>query len=163
MKKLFFLIAFSAVMQMSSNAQRFKAGNSVSFYMPVDELEELFDPGYGFDFIADIHIIGGLSATGRFGWFKMHGKSLDGNDIDDLSLWNGAIGAKFRFLRILYIEGRATYLFPDDGDSELGFTPAAGVRLKNFDINLGYHLGDYLNYFEVRLGIYWIGKNNQNE
>ena len=160
MKKVL-LVGISMILMQSLSAQKLSLGNSASFYLPTNDLAAIYDPGYGFDVIADFSVIGILGITGRAGWFKLHGVEDGGVEIEDISNWQAAVGVRASIIPIIYAEGRATWVFPNDLDNEIGFTLAAGVQPGKFDINAGYHFGDAFNYFELRLGYFWVGRKKE--
>jgi hypothetical protein len=128
-------------------------GAAFTFAAPTHSLSNTSDFGFGLHVLADKEITNILSLTGAVGWMNFFGKNNLGNR-------NGFLleaGGKAQF-SMVYIAGRFGYAFGDF--NHLIFTPAAGLRFKNLDLNIGYQLAGQSKWIPFRVG-YFFNTNNR--
>jgi hypothetical protein len=152
MKRAFLFILFTGI-SAAGFTQRLIYGNSVSFLNPVHDLGKLYGSGYAFKANLELRTAGPLSVSAEIGWNKWSSDQYDGVAIGDAVAIDIMGGLRLNLIGPLYTEGRAGYYFGDFDKFTL--IPAAGLRLRRFDVNIGYQLLNNLHFFDTRVGIFW--------
>ena len=154
---LFFLLAASS--SMKAQESKFIGGNSLSIIIPQGTLSDTYDHGLGFYGHLDYNISKNFALRFDLGWNDIAGPESEYLDSDgnivinhpERTIWEVTAGARVK-VSILYIEARGGYF---SGENALGFVPAVGLRLGNFDLQGNYTSVGDTEYIGIRLGYYW--------
>jgi len=148
----FILVALS-MLSTAAMSQRFHFGNSVSFLNPIKDLGNTYQRGFGINANFEYNIPGTLAFVGEAGWSRWEAQDLDGGSSGPAQVIHAVAGVKLNVIGPLYAEGRAGYYFGDF--DRFVFIPAAGLRLRRFDFNIGYQVVNELQFIDTRIGILW--------
>lgn len=152
MKKIFLLAALSIVAT-AAFSQRLHFGNSVSFMNPIKDLGKSYQRGLGFNANIEYTLPGVLAFVGEVGWSQWQPRDADGLNNATADIFDVVAGIKVNVIGPLYAEGRAGYYFGDF--DRFVIIPAAGLRLRRFDFNIGYQMVNELQFVDTRIGILW--------
>lgn len=147
------IIAFLLLAAATAYPQRLHIGNSVGFMNPVKALGQAYERGFRINANIEYSIPGTLAFVGEAGWGRWKTRALDGINAHDTDAVHVTGGLKLNVIGPLYAEGRAGYYFGDF--DRFIFIPAAGLRLRRFDVNIGYQLLNNIQYVDTRIGIFW--------
>lgn len=147
------LLAFLFFIAATAYAQRLHVGSSVAFMNPVKAMGKTFERGFGINANLEYDVPGTLAFVGEAGWSRWKRRALDGMNSSDREAVHVTGGLKVNVIGPLYAEGRAGYYFGNF--DRFIFIPAAGLRLKRFDVNIGYQLLNDMQYVDTRVGIFW--------
>lgn len=166
MKKLFVIIAviFASAGMVQAQEVKLIGGNSISFVVPQGKLAETYDFGLGFFGSIDYNLNDNFALRLDLGSVDLSGPETQYTDPNGVvhvnhperTVWELSVGARAK-ASIFYVEGRAGYFF---SFKEVGFVPAAGLRIGKFDLQGNYAIANKDEYFSVRLGYYWA-KNDE--
>lgn len=152
MRKIFLLAALS-ILSTAAFSQRLHFGNSVSFMNPIKDLGKSYQRGLGFNANVEYSVPGVLAFVGEIGWSQWQPRGADGSNRKRADVFDVVAGVKVNVIGPLYAEGRAGYYFGDF--DRFVFIPAAGLRLRRFDFNIGYQMINELQFIDTRIGILW--------
>ena len=150
--KGFILIVLSMI-STAAMSQRFHFGNSISFMNPIKDLGKAYQRGFGVNANLEYSVPGTLAFVGEAGWSRWEAQDQDGGSRGPAQVLHAVAGLKLNIIGPLYVEGRAGYYFGDF--DRFVFIPAAGLRLRRFDVNIGYQVIDELQFVTTRIGILW--------
>lgn len=148
----FILVAF-IMLSTTAISQRFHFGNSISFMNPIKDLGRAYQRGFGINANFEYDIPGTLAFVGETGWSRWEAQDLDGSSRGPAQVIHAVAGIKLNIIGPLYAEGRTGYYFGDF--DRFVFIPAAGLRLRRFDVNIGYQVVNELQFIDTRIGILW--------
>ncbi len=152
MKKIF-LFAVLSILSTAAFSQRWHFGNSVSFMNPIKDLGKAYERGLGFNANVEYSVPGVLAFVGEIGWSQWQPQDTDGSSRTTADAFDAVAGIKVNVIGPLYAEARAGYYFGDF--DRFVFIPAAGLRLRRFDFNIGYQMVNELQFVDTRIGILW--------
>ena len=148
----FILVVVLSTLTTVAVAQRLHIGNSISFMNPIKDLGRAYQRGFGINANLEYDVPGTLAFVGEAGWSRWEVQQ-DGGSRGPAQAIHAVGGVKVNVLGPLYAEGRAGYYFGDF--DRFVFIPAAGLRLRRFDINIGYQVINELQFIDTRIGILW--------
>src|SRR5690606_15460997 len=150
--KGFILIVLSMI-STAAMSQRFHFGNSISFMNPIKDLGKGYQRGFGVNGNLAYSVPDTLAFVGEAGWRRWEAQDQDCGSRGPAQVLHAVAGLKLNIIGPLYVEGRAGYYFGDF--DRFVFIPAAGLRLRRFDVNIGYQVIDELQFVTTRIGILW--------
>lgn len=153
MKNAFLIVSLVCVVSTTAFSQQLRIGSSVSFMNPIKELGKSYERGFGINANLEYDIPGTLAFVGEGGWSRWQAQDLDGMNIGAADAIHLVAGVKLNVIGPLYAEGRAGYYFGDF--DRFVFIPAAGLRLRRFDVNIGYQTIHGLQFIDTRIGMFW--------
>ncbi|HEY4652915.1 MAG TPA: hypothetical protein VIH22_00305 [Cyclobacteriaceae bacterium] len=134
-------------------SQRLLFGNSVSFLNPIQDMGRYYQSGFGLKVNMEYEIPGTLAFVGEVGWNRWPSKNFDGATIHAAEAVDVLAGLKVNVIGPLYAEGRTGYYF--GGLDKFVLIPAAGLRIRRFDVNIGYQMLNEIKFVDTRIGLYW--------
>lgn len=150
------LITVLILISLAGFAQRRIFGNSISFLNPVQDFGRFYSSGHGIKANFEFGTAGPLSVTGELGWNKWSASPFDGSNVSDVEAFDVMAGVRLNLIGPLYAEGRTGYYFGDF--DKFTFIPAAGLRIRRFDLNVGYQLLNNIRFIDTRIGMFWGGR-----
>lgn len=112
-----------------------------------------YESGLGFNANLEYSVPGVLAFVGEIGWSQWQPQEIHGGNRRRADVFDIVAGVKVNVIGPLYVEGRAGYYFGDFDKFVL--IPAAGLRLRRFDFNIGYQTVSELQFIDTRIGILW--------
>lgn len=134
-------------------------GNSFNIMIPQGKLADTYDHGFGFFGNFDYNLNKHFALRFDLGWNDVSGEETTIVDQDgtvhtnhpNMSVWEFTGGLKAG-VSIFYLEGRGGYY---TGIGQWGIVPAAGLRIKKFDIQGSYTFAGEYEWFSARIAYYW--------
>ncbi|HEY8510842.1 MAG TPA: hypothetical protein VIL31_02715 [Cyclobacteriaceae bacterium] len=145
--------AFLLFVATATYSQRLHIGSSIGFMNPVKDLGRAYERGFRINANLEYDVPGIIAFVGEAGWNHWKIRPMDGLNLSDTDVVHVTGGLKVNVIGPLYAEGRTGYYFGDFDRFVL--IPAAGLRLRRFDVNIGYQLLNDIQYVDTRVGIFW--------
>lgn len=127
--------------------KRFSIGPFAEVGIPIGDLKDTHNTGYGVGLGADIKLIGGLAVTGSVSYMRFGGKevSIPGvgtAKVDALQAVPVRVGLKYKFpIPLLYVKvesGAANFVGDYADGTGVIFSPGIGIRVLGFDLQAKY-------------------------
>ncbi|MFO7257001.1 MAG: hypothetical protein DIU61_004860 [Bacteroidota bacterium] len=147
------IAAFLLVIATTGYSQRLHIGSSIGIMNPVKDLGRAYERGFRINANIEYDVPGILAFVGEAGWGHWNIRPMDGRNLSDTDAIHIVGGLKVNVIGPLYAEGRTGYYFGDF--DRFIFIPAAGLRIRRFDVNIGYQLLNDIQYVDTRVGIFW--------
>lgn len=147
------IVVFLLLIVATAYPQRLHIGNSIGFMNPVKTMGQVYERGFRVNANLEYDVPGTLAFVAEAGWGRWKARALDGVRAHETDVVHVVGGLKVNVFGPLYAEGRTGYYFGDFDRFVL--IPAAGLRIRRFDVNIGYQLLNNIQYVDTRIGIYW--------
>jgi len=164
---MLFMSMFIGIQSQAQEENKWTYGNSFNLAFPMEDMEGMYEMGYGIYANFDYNFSSFLAARFDFGWNSFNGTDLTSDlglksafeyevpvvTTDNLSVWEFTGGLRAK-IAVFYVEARGGYF---TGINEWGVVPAVGLRLGRLDIQGSYTVaGDY-QWAGARVGFYYGG------
>ena len=134
-----------AGLQSQAQLKRFSIGPYVETGVPVGNLKDTHNTGWGGGLNADIKLIAGFGVTGSVGYMRFPGKDYNTSTgtatVSALQALPVRVGVKYKFpFPLLYVKvegGTANYLGDYSGTAAI-LAPGIGIRFLGLDVEAKY-------------------------
>ncbi len=134
--------------------KKFTAGNSLNIALPLSDMGNFYDYGWGIYANFDYNLNELLVARFDFGYNSFSGpddlSTLIPEDVQ-MDVWEFTAGLRAK-MSVFYAEARGGYFI---GADSWGFVPAVGLKFKKVDIQGNLTITGDMQWAGVRIGYYY--------